>query len=157
MAKVQITAEEFARCAGVGMRRFASSAAKGHNHASTYERTFYTRLEEETVGAVGEYAFCKHLGYTWDESVDTFHSVPDVSTQFEIRATRREDGRLIVRDNDPDDRAYVLVTGTAPDLEIRGWMWGREAKQPQFLSNPNGHRQAWFVPQGNLRKLKADE
>ena len=157
MVNVHITAEEFARCVVVGMRRFVSSSVKGHNHASTYERTFYARLEEETVGAVGEYAFCKYHGYTWEESVDTFHSVPDVGTKFEVRATRRDDGCLIVRENDPEDRVYILVTGTAPEVVIRGWVWGREAKQPQFLKNPSGYRPAWFVPQGNLRKLKADE
>lgn len=155
MVAVSISPEEFVRCAAVGMRRFASSSAKGHNHASTYERSFYLRLEEETVGAVGEYAFCKYLGVAWDESVDTYHNVPDVGS-VEVRATRLDVGSLIVRDNDADDRVFVLVTGTPPQVEIRGWIRGGDAKRPEFSRNPNAYRQAWFVPQRALGRLKGD-
>ncbi len=58
MAKVRITADEFVRCVAVGMRRFNSSETKGHNHASTYERTYNTRLEQETVERV-----CGHFPF----------------------------------------------------------------------------------------------
>lgn len=155
MVRITITAEEFVRCATVGMRRFASSSAKGHNHASTYQRSFTKRLEEETVGAVGELAFAKYLGIAWDESVDTYHHVPDVGG-VEVRATARDDGHLVVRNNDADDRIFVLVTGNAPEVEIRGWIRGADAKRDEFLRDPHGYRQAWFVPQAALGRLKKD-
>lgn len=155
MVRITITAEEFVRCAAVGMRRFESSSAQGHNHASTYRRSFIKRLEEETVGAVGELAFAKYREIPWDGSVDTFHNVPDVAG-VEVRATAYEDGHLVIRDNDADDRIFVLVTGSAPEVEIRGWIRGIDAKRDEFLRDPHGYRQAWFVPQGALGRLKKD-
>lgn len=155
MAQIHVSDEECIRCVGVGMRRLASSLAKGLNHASTYNRTFYKRMEEETVGCVGELAFSKYLGVPWDESVDTFHHIPDVG-EVEVRATRLDQGSLIIRDNDADDRVFVLVTGTPPCVEIRGWIHGRDAKRPEFLKDPNGYRPSWFVPQSALGKLRGD-
>ncbi len=87
--------------------------------------------------------------------MDTFHSVPDVGPDFEVRATRIPDGCLIVRGNDADDRRYVLVTGDAPEVEIRGWLLGADAKKVGDLRNPNSHREAWFVPQERLNRFQA--
>lgn len=156
MVTVHISPEEFARCAAGGMLRFVSSSSKGHNHRSVRERTYYERLEDETVGAVGEYALCKYLGIEWDAPVDTFHNVPDVG-DVEVRATRHDTGCLVVRDNDADDRIFVLVTGTAPTVEIRGWIRGVDAKREVFIRDPHGHRRAWFVPQHALGRLKGDK
>lgn len=107
------------------------------------------------MGAVGELAFAKYREIPWDESVDTYHGTPDVGG-VEVRATTYEDGHLVIRDNDADDRIFVLVTGSAPEVEIRGWIRGADAKRDEFLRDPHGYRQAWFVPQDALGRLKKD-
>jgi hypothetical protein len=126
------------------------SSASRLNHASTYQRTWDKRLQEEVTGAAAEIAVAKSVGAFCIGSVNTFHRVPDVIGGTEVRATQREDGCLIVRDNDDNDRRYVLVTGEAPNLRIAGYLYGHEAKQLQWIRNPHGHRQAWFVPQEAL-------
>lgn len=149
--EVALTWQEYLAAADVGLRRFASSSRSGHNHATTYDRDFLKRLEEETVGACGEIAFCKWKGIYYDFSVDTYHSIPDVGV-FEIRSTVLDSGSLIVRDNDADDRIYVLCTGRPPLMKMRGWILGGDAKKDEWVRNPHGHRPSWFVPQHELNR-----
>lgn len=153
MKRVKLTVREIAAAVDVAMQRLCASTEAGHNHASTYQRTFLKRLEEETIGACGEIAFCKGLGKFWSPTVNTFHAIADVGKNIEVRATARDDGSLIVRDNDDPDRWYVLVTGEPPVMTIRGRIRGRDAKRDEYLRNPHGHRQAWFVPQSALDRF----
>jgi hypothetical protein len=129
--------------------RITISLAKGYNAATTYKRTWLKHLEEEIVGACGEKAFAAYLGQYFVPSVNTFHEIPDVG-EVEVRSTTREDGCLIVRDNDHDDRPFVLAIVTPPMVELKGWMRGCDAKSDRYKRNPNGHREAWFVPQCDL-------
>lgn len=151
---VTLTLPEFSTCVANGFLRFAFSEARGLNHASTYKRTWMHRLGEEITGACGERAFCKYRGIYWDSSVNTFHGQPDAGDRWEVRATRRDDGCLIVRDNDPPDRLYVLVTGEPPRMTVRGYLPGSEARIDAYARNPNDYRPAWFVPQSALRRLE---
>jgi hypothetical protein len=76
---------------------------------------------------------------------------------FEVRATTRRDGRLIIRDNDHPDRPYVLAVGdpyaVEPVIELRGWLWGWEARRREWLRDPHGRRPCWMVPQSALRPV----
>lgn len=129
--------------------RMAVSNDKGLNHASTYQRTYAERQREEVIGACGEMAYAKSVNRFFSPTVNTFHGTPDVGS-VEVRATERMDGSLIVRDNDADDRWYVLVVGEPPNMKVVGAIKGSEAKQSKWLRNPHGHRKAWFVPQNEL-------
>lgn len=135
----------------VGATRFAVSRAQGLNAASTYTSNWMEQLGREIRGAAAEMLVAKELDRHYESSVGTFHSTPDVAG-WEVRSTSIEHGCLILRDNDPDDRRYVLVVGSAPDLRIAGWCLGGEGKQEWNLRNPNGDRPAWFVQQHHLRK-----
>ena len=132
----------------------AISNDRNLNHSSTYSRTYAERVRQEVVGACGEMALCKAMNWFFSPTVNTFHGTPDVGDRWEVRATDREDGSLIIRDNDDDDRWYVLVTGEPPVMEIKGYIQGSAAKRSEWLRNPNGHRLAWFVPQSALKHLK---
>ncbi len=146
---------EFHGAVQVGLERWAQSAVQKLNHATTYNRTFLRRLNEEVIGACSERVLCKFWNIYWDGSINTFHRLADVlGYNVEVRGTHRPDGRLIVRDNDADDRAFVLITGEGPEFEIRGWLFGSEAKLPEWMDNPNGYRPSWFVPQYALRSLE---
>lgn len=153
MTEVTLTVPEYISAVQVAIARFMVSELSNMNHASTYQRTWFERLQEEIVGACGERAWGKYRNQHWDASVNTFHNVPDARGNVEIRATTRDDGRLIVRANDSQNRYYVLVTGEPPVLVIRGWMQGKDARRDQWVSNPHGHRQAWFVPQSALKQF----
>lgn len=134
------------------MRMFTSNEA-GWNNASTYKRSYSERLTQEVIGACGELAFCKAMNWFWSPSVNTFHDIPDVGSSVEVRATNLDTGSLILRDNDDDERWFILVTGEPPLMTIKGRIKGYDGKKDQWLKNPHGHRNSWFVPQSALYSI----
>jgi len=147
---------QFKCCAALAADRMATSNDAGWNNASTYERTYLKRLEEETVGACGEMAAAKALDIFFSPSVNTFHKTTDLPHNIEVRATNRDpNGRvsLIIRKNDPSDRIFVLVNGEPPVMHVLGWFIAEDAKKPEYLDNPNGHRESWFVPKDHLHPI----
>lgn len=134
-------------------QRITASEAQQLNHASTYSRGIRTRMDEESVGALGERAFAKWKG-VYSEGINTFHHVADCGLQYEVRATALRNGKLIVRDNDDDFRVFVLaLVGLDGRVVLRGWMHGWECKRDEWSSDPHGHRPAWWVPQESLRPM----
>lgn len=89
--------------------------------------------EIHVLGAIGEMVVAKFLGVAWEPTQDfNERGKGDVTNdgRYEVRCTRRRNGRLIVRDNDHDDRPYILVTHHDDyTFAIRGWMLGRDAKK----------------------------
>jgi hypothetical protein len=152
MSAVTLDPWEFKACVDVANIRMAVSNDSNLNHASTYQRDHLTRIQQEILGACGEMAVCKHLGLFWTPSVNTFHHEPDIPPDIEVRSTDRLDGSLIVRDNDPPDRRYFLVTGKPPSLLVVGFISGHEARKDEWVRDPHGHRPAWFVPQHALHR-----
>lgn len=153
MIEVTLTAWEFKAAVDLASTRMAVSNDRGMNHASTYKRTYLERLEEETVGACSEIAVGKALNWFVSPSVNTFHRVADVGQRVEVRGTKLDNGSLIIRDNDADDRWYILVTGEPPNMVVRGRIRGDMAKRDEWVRDPHGRRKAWFVPQNALLPL----
>lgn len=134
----------------VGARREAEAIRKGLE-APAYSRQ--PSIENHIQSGGAEKAVAKRLNLDWHASINTFSDgVADVGQKIEVRY-RREEYDLKVCEKDHDDRAYVLVRGALPRYEIVGWMWGKDAKQPQFWKNPGGHGFAFFVPQEYLRPI----
>ena len=151
MIKVDLTINEFAQATVHARDRIFISAAMQLNHSTTYSRTLMKRFEEELTGACAELAVGKLSGRWFVPSINSFHRTPDCLADVEVRGTVRPDGRLIVRDNDPDDRKYVLCIVTGENVTVAGWMLGKDAKEDRWVANPHGHRDAWFVPQSELQ------
>ena len=151
-----LTWPEFIAAAHVGLTRFAASRATGLNAATTYQSNWQEHLGREVLAASAEMLVAKSLGVFYDSSVGTFHDQPDVG-EWEVRATHLEDGCLILRDNDADDRKYVLVVGRSPGTRIAGWCTGAEGKQVWNERDPHGDRRAWFVKQRDLHEWRVGE
>ena len=151
--EVDLTLVDFNLAVSTSMLRIVASASIGCNHATTYKRSLLKRLHEETVGACGEIAFAKYLGTFFVPSVNTFHVLPDVGNT-EVRTTDNEKGCLIVRDNDSNDRVFVLAIVIENTVKLVGWTYGRDAKVAEFVRDPHGNRPAWFVPQDKLKVIK---
>ena len=153
MLKVILSDEDLEVCVNTAKERMSQSKAQGLNYAKhTGQRDLQTRLKDEIVGAAGELAVARFLGIDQELGINTFHTVPDVGGNIEVRTTTREDGRLVVRNNDSPSRLYVLVTGTPPEMVIRGAIMGADARRPEWLWNPHNNVPSWFVPQSALEK-----
>ena len=151
--QVTLSPVEFDVAVNSARLRMLSSATKKLNHSSTYERNFIKRLEEEVVGACAELALGKLTGEYFIPSLGTFHHTPDFLLDVEVRGTALDTGRLILRNNDSDDRRYVLAIVDAPKVTFIGWIKGKDGRKPEYVRNPKGYRKAHFVPQEALRPM----
>jgi hypothetical protein len=87
---------------------------------------------------------------TFLPATNSFHKRADVGEDIEVRSTVYLNGALIVRDNDDPERRYVLVIcDPMKGFMIRGWAYGHEAKQPQWLQAGSGRPAYWY--RGPLR------
>jgi hypothetical protein len=141
---VTLTKAETFMARFVGSIRFDASKNRQDYAGATKD------IDADIEGAAAEMAFAKWRRCYFSPSVNTFKSEPDVGW-FEVRHTTLGHGSLILRESDADGSPFVLVTGASPVFQVRGWLWGREAKRAEFLRAPNGRTPAWFVPQKNLR------
>lgn len=109
---------------------------------------------EHIEGATGEMVVAKALDIYWSGSVDTFRGASDIAGRIEVKTRSRDEYELLVRPDDPDDSAFVLVVGRAPRYRIVGWLYGREAKRPEWLAGHGGRPPAYFVPQAELHPFE---
>lgn len=151
---VRLTLPEMSAALNAAWLRIVTSASAGLNHKTTYSRPMSKRVLEEFVGACGELAVGKAVGEFFVPSVGTFHRLPDCMNDCEVRSTDRGDGCLIIRDNDSDARRYIFAVATGEEVRLIGWLRGADAKKPEWKRNPNGYREAWFVPQSALLPIE---
>jgi hypothetical protein len=136
----------------IGVRQNVESVMR--NRQQRYESGKDDRWRQNVEGLCGEVAVAKALNVYWEPKVNSFKTRGDLAG-FEVRTRSRHDYELLVRDQDPDDRAYVLVTGVAPNFVVRGWMLGKDAKQAQWrMDHGNAGQPAYFVPQMALRPIE---
>lgn len=111
-------------------------------------------LAKHMLGAAGEIAVARLLGRYWGGDVCTFKRA-DIGTSVQVRTRSRDDYDLIVRHDDADGDVFILVTGSLSRLTVRGWVYGHEAKRPEYLAPHGGRPEAYFVPQSALRPVGA--
>ena len=76
----------------------------------------------------------------------------------EVRTRSRDYYELLVRDDDANDRYYILVIGdhvAGSSLRVVGGIWGKEAKKSEWRRDHGGYGDAWFVPQDALTAPEA--
>lgn len=146
---VALTEDEVRFAALVGMGRQVQNLFLGRRdaHGADKDRGWQIHIE----GAAAEMAFAKFRNRFWSGNLGNLRAA-DVG-EVQVRSTGHAGGSLILHDSDPDDDAFVLVTGRCPAFVVRGWLWGREGKSVEFRRDPVGGRPAYFVPQHMLRPM----
>lgn len=137
---------EYAMALDVARRRMCSSIMNSskNNHGFVGHG-----WEENMEGACAELAAAKVLNVYWDGSNETYKE-PDIGDFVQVRWAKPHGYSLIVRNADPSEHAYVLVTGSCPDYVVHGYLYGEDAKQDKWIKSPNGRPAAFFVPNENL-------
>ena len=116
--EITLSASEMAFAAFSGVAREAANRADGRGRAGGFSKSGWdTHIE----GACGECAAGKCLGVYWPPGMGTMKG-PDLLHCIEVRTTPGHNYRLPVKRTDPEDRWFVLVTGTAPVFFVRGWI-----------------------------------
>lgn len=104
----------------------------------------------DMLGMLGEIAFRRLFGNLDFPNKAQFKAIPD-ALGCDIRTTSYEHGCLIIRDDDPEDRPYVLMIGRDKAFRCAGWRWGWERKHFHKRPSTNKRPPAWFIAQGALR------
>lgn len=153
MIEVRLAEHEIVMAAGVGVRRQAEALAKGLPDKHGFEgEGFAVHID----GALGELAVAKATNRFWNGSVSTFKAGGDVG-RIQVRTRSKDWYDLIVRRDDRDDDAFVLVTGRCPVYKVWGWIRGADAKREAFLQTHGDREAAWFVPKDALVAIRTTE
>lgn len=139
--------------AHVGARRQLENLIKHRQDAHGAPRDGGWSLHIE--GAAGEMAVAKWANRHWNGNLGDLDA--DDVGRLQVRTRSRHDYELILHPSDPDDRAFILVTGLAPCFVLRGWIWARDGKRQEWWRDPAGGRPAFFVPQSVLRPMVKEE
>lgn len=154
--KVNVQIEHYVWAHTIWLARSGSSAKSGDNHAKIYDGDMCERRRREIGGALAELYVAQLLGGSGAGAVCTYHKVPDVLDHLggiEVRHTRWPNGKLLLREEEPDAR-YILVTGWLPTLTIRGYIWRPDGLRPEWLRDCNGLRKpCYWVPQRALKSI----
>ncbi len=130
----------------VGAARRLKSHFKKYSTAGNPSPSWDADIE----GALAEMAFAKWAGVFYNGSVGQFKEA-DVGQSIAIRHTRHTKGRLILRDGDPQQHTYVLLTGGYGRYTIAGHIPGYLAMADKYKSRPDPKRAECFaVPQEAL-------
>jgi hypothetical protein len=149
---VTLTNYEMRHAAMVGVTRHIASRATGKANlrglnAKDVAEVWFVDL----IGAMGEMAFAKVAGLYWPGSVNVGKFEADIPPDFQVRTAREHSHCLIVREDDPPEFRYALVTGTGPEFIVQGYICGHEAKQRQFFEDRGGRgKPAYWIPQDQL-------
>ena len=110
---------------------------------------------QDINGACGELAASIGTRRQWLAPVTWETTKPDLWPNIQVKTTPYRDGRLTVQLDAEDSQPYILVIGGAPVFKLCGWLYATDAKRTEWIDNPGGRGEAYFVPQGNhLRPVK---
>lgn len=159
MITVEMEDYEYRFCVRVGLLRRRTTGSHSRLTNAYGPPVSDAKLDEyDILGACSELVVARHknrypTGLLFSlAKVSPPQGMADVGDNIQVRATPREDGSLIVHDQDPNDHVFYLVTGTPPVLTIRGWMIGGDAKQEDWKRNPHNKIPSYFVPQEALNE-----
>lgn len=152
MPKVILSDKELAFATSIGTRRREADLRHGCRelHGADTE-SLDKRAYFNVLGARGELAVASYLRRKWNADVEYKPGVPDIDPDIQVRCSSKPWGDLIFRDTDSPEHRFVLVTGTGPEFEIRGWIWGRDAIREEWRKDPaNRGQPCYCVPQSHL-------
>lgn len=138
---------ELTIAANVGVLRQVSSSAVRANCRATMN-PWNIHIE----GAAAECAVAKALKLHWNLGGKATQYTGDVGG-MEVKCTAHSNGGLLVPRHNDSSRIYILVTGTAPRYEIRGFLDGEDVMRPCYW-NETLKIPAYLVPQSDLHGIK---
>ena len=143
--------EEETALAGARLRQ-AESGRNANKYGAKRNLTYEEDVNLHLAGCRGELAAGLAYGVQVPLHVNVYHSVPDIGHDGEVRCRSKQFYELLIRDDDADDRYYILVIGThlQKPLTVVGGIWGKEAKKNAWRKDHGGYGDAWFVPQAAL-------
>ena len=152
---IELSNAELITCANMGVMRRISALNK--DRQPQYGIKGSSEWQADITGAIGEYVLSKALNICWSPAIGELDKHTGDVNGYQVRATEHTNGHLILGDRDKNDDVFVLITGNnrvAKHWTVRGWCYGREAKQKEYWKDMgNNGRPAFFYPQKELRDI----
>lgn len=149
MIEVEFNKFDMMQAGLVGLLRHSESISRKHkSRGGSFDNGWQIHIE----GALGERAAAKAIDRYWSGGVNTFKAA-DIGDVIQVRTRSKHEYDLIVKPDDNDDHIVILVTGQAPKYLVRGWIAVKDGKKDEWLKNPNGYGNAYFVPQTSLHPM----
>lgn len=148
---VNLTAIEVEICKLVAETRYKTSREMGLS--GSYGSI--PSIDIDISGAAAEMAVSKYLDCYWQAGINTFHAA-DIGTEIQVRATKHQAGKLILRNRDNPEHVYFLVVDMMPSFKIAGYVEGKKAMNDKYLTNFGilSRPSCWAVPQEELKQWK---
>ena len=149
MIPVQLSPAEIQMAAFVGSQRAVQNIQNGDTYSRSGEpqHELFGRMIN---GAMAEAALAKYLNKYWWKGNKGEADVCNV----DVRCTHYENGKLEMHEWDKDDRKYYLLTGMLGSYIIRGWILGKDAKNPKyFYALTTDRPEQYWIPQSDLNKI----
>lgn len=147
MTNIKLTSWEMMQAAIAGVMRQVESHKLGRTPAHGIPGNQHWQRHIE--GALGEAAVAKCLNVYWTGK----GSLRDLDVgDFDVRTADAHNKRLILHEDDPDDRVFWFVTGVNDEFKVHGWIRGCDGKKPEYWQDPNTGRPAYFVPKEALHE-----
>jgi hypothetical protein len=146
MIEVVLTREEMIRAASVAIRRncYDIKNRVREEHSTNLARTSW---QGNCIGALGEYAVCKHYGLKWNPKTGNFRDL-DCGGVYEVRTGGYPNSELVIYPEDYDNVPYVHVRGSLDRYQLLGWLYGYEGKKPENWKDRwnSGEEHYWIHP-----------
>lgn len=151
-ATVVLTPEQLAEVEAEGRRRHAVNRQKRSRQKHGIDRlSAEVQIEQDIQGAAGECAAAIYLGLP--RRTGDWYGRWDLGADIEVRSAKGQYHRLIVHEDELDQRRLLLVVGQRPVLRLAGWIHGHQAKRGEWLHSFRSGGQAYYVPQRALRPM----
>lgn len=117
-------------------------------------------MDADKLAMIAEFAWAKANNVFPDLGLSPRSGSADGRTAggaYDIKATRRPDGRLLatLKDN-PDVDYYVLAIVAEPAVRFAGWAWKRDLCRPENIIDL-GHGRGYALTQDKLRPCRFAE
>jgi hypothetical protein len=150
--KVTLERYEVVLAANTAIERYVSTMKNAQMHGLK-DMNPWERILLDVDGCGSEIAVAKYLGLYWGANFG--ENGVDIKPNIDVKFTKHQNGRLLIRPEAGDDVKFVLVKGGMPDYELIGWIMGGDAKKPEFLDKPDWKRpELYCVPEEALRKFR---
>lgn len=152
--RVSLTDKEMALCVVAGLQRLQRKL-RGHDSGFYYNNnnSYHERIVEESESIAAEWVVAKYYQLEFDplESNEHFKKRADVGNAIEVKWTKWHDGQLIIYEADRNSDIAVLVVGTSPNYQIKGWIPVAAAKKDRYK---HAKQPTWWVTQANLQPIE---
>lgn len=147
---MQITLDSYELIQGamIGIMRTVVSITRGHENKHGLDNQDWNR---DVNSALAELAVAKAFNKYWAGHVNKFKGT-DVG-EWQVRYTKSDNNRLLIRDADNKQHIFIMVTGYAPTYILQGWIYGYEGCIDKYKDAPRDRPVAYFIPISQLRSM----